>query len=429
MKKLILGLGALTLFAWNTMAYAAFVSGSNGALGAFNPSANTEVELPPDGILNYTTVNIPAGVTVTFKNNSANTPVYMLATGDVTISGVINASSIALDITKAGPGGFDGGHSAPPGSIGGKGMGPGGGGPGIPGTRAGGAGGGFGTDGTSYYSAVGGTSYGNATLLPLIGGSGGGGSGWYDANTGSGGGGGGAILIASSTSINVTGSISVDGRNGSTGTYYTFSDGGSGSGGAIKLVANQITGNGTISAKGGSGAAPGGYGRIRLEAYTNLRTAASSPPYSFGSPGNIFVTNAPNLRITSIAGITVPSSTTGSYSQPDVLLPSATVNPVTVGISSANIPPGTSVKVSVIPQYGNATSVNTTLAGTQQASTATASVTLTTNYTNVITAEATFTVVAMYFNGEEIDKIRVATRLGGNTETTYITKSGKEIRG
>ena len=45
----------------------AYNSGSTGADGAFNPVVDTEVVLPPDGIFNYTTVTIPAGVTVTFK--------------------------------------------------------------------------------------------------------------------------------------------------------------------------------------------------------------------------------------------------------------------------------------------------------------------------------------------------------------------------
>jgi len=59
----------------------AFNSGSTGALGAFSPATNTVVTLPADGILNYTTVTIPAGVTVTFQRNATNTPVTMLATG------------------------------------------------------------------------------------------------------------------------------------------------------------------------------------------------------------------------------------------------------------------------------------------------------------------------------------------------------------
>ena len=41
-------------------AQAQFSSGSTGADGALNPTVNTEVVLPPSGILNYSTVNIPA---------------------------------------------------------------------------------------------------------------------------------------------------------------------------------------------------------------------------------------------------------------------------------------------------------------------------------------------------------------------------------
>ena len=47
-------------------AQAAFNSGSTGADGALSPTVNTEIQLPESGILNYTTVNIPSGVTVKF---------------------------------------------------------------------------------------------------------------------------------------------------------------------------------------------------------------------------------------------------------------------------------------------------------------------------------------------------------------------------
>jgi hypothetical protein len=84
----------------------------------------------------------------------------------------------------------------------------------------------------------------------------------------------------------------------------------------------------------------------------------------------------------------------------------------------------------VIPQYGSATSVDAILSGTDQSSTATANVSLSTTFSNIVTAEATFTILqAMYWNGEEIDMVKVATRLGGGSETVYITRSGKEIPG
>jgi len=43
----------------------------HGADGALAPTVNTEITRPASGILNYTTVNIPAGVTVTFKKKNA----------------------------------------------------------------------------------------------------------------------------------------------------------------------------------------------------------------------------------------------------------------------------------------------------------------------------------------------------------------------
>src|SRR5207249_1058049 len=89
--SLIAYLGFVLLLLWTFPLYAqtTFSSGSNGSLGAFNPTSNTTVTLPADGVLNYTTINIPSDVTVTFTPNATNTPVTMLATGDVTISGTI----------------------------------------------------------------------------------------------------------------------------------------------------------------------------------------------------------------------------------------------------------------------------------------------------------------------------------------------------
>jgi len=84
------------LFAGGLLAIAgaaqAYDSGSTGADGAFAPQVDTTVQLPEDGIFNYTTVNIPSGVTVRYEKNATNTPVIILASGDVTIDGSINVS-------------------------------------------------------------------------------------------------------------------------------------------------------------------------------------------------------------------------------------------------------------------------------------------------------------------------------------------------
>lgn len=437
MKRLVILASILFLFLMGNANASSFISGSTGADGAFNPTANTELQLPPNGIFNFTTVNIPAGVTVTFKKNAANTPVYILATGDVTIAGTIDVSGENASSSipgKGGPGGFDGGYGGATGLSGGKGLGPGGGG-GASVNNCNAGGGGFAISGGPGYSTAGGI-YGNAAIVPLIGGSGGGGGGGFSDSSGyGGGGGGGAILIASSGTITLNGTIAAKGGSSSYNCCYISycPAGGGGSGGAVKLMANSISGNGAITATGGNLGSgrnnAGGAGRIRLEAYTINRTAGTDPPYTFGLPGSVFPAAAPVLRITSIGGVNVPANPTGAYNQPDIMLPSSTTNPVSVNISASNIPVGTTVTVSVIPQYGSSSNVNATLSGTEASSTASASVNLSTEYSNIITAHATYTLqTAMYYEGEKIDKVRVASMMGGQSETIYISESGREIK-
>lgn len=457
MKKMVLII-ALTMVSTGICSIAhAFSSGSTGALGPFNPTTNTEVELPADGILNYTTVNIPAGVTVTFKKNAANTPVYILATGDVTIGGTINVNGTdgnAMWPGKGGPGGFDGGLGGTINTPGGKGFGPGGGNPGAVSSTtqypsgAGGGGGGFGTsgangtnNGTYALGGTGGGTYGNMKMIPMIGGSGGGG-GAGSASTnptnqhrgGAGGGGSGSILIASSGTITISGSITANGGKGGNSSGGYAGGGGGGSGGAVKLMADTITGEGAISVNGGAGGTgytggAGGTGMIRFEANTITRVANTTPQYTYSYPGTVFVTNAPTLRITAVGGLNVPANPTGRYGSPDVTLPSTTTNPVTVNISATNIPAGTSVTVTAAPEYGSASTASAALSGTDASSTASVSLALSTAYQSIITASATFTIqTAMYWDEERIEKVRVASTMGGESETVYITESGKEIK-
>jgi len=81
----------LALAVWLAMVASAQVnSGSNGSDGALNPTAtNTVINMAdhPTGIYNYTSVNIPSYVTVTFIPNASNTPVVWLVQGNVTING------------------------------------------------------------------------------------------------------------------------------------------------------------------------------------------------------------------------------------------------------------------------------------------------------------------------------------------------------
>jgi hypothetical protein len=454
MRKTLLIITALaTITLYVASAAWGFNSGSTGADGAFNPASDTEVQLPADGVLNYTMVDIPAGVTVTFTKNADNTPVYILATGDVTVAGTIsvngtNASGIYPG--TGGPGGFDGGLGGTYTLPGGKGLGPGGGNPGTINASnygLGGGGGGFGGTGAlggGSGGGTGGSAYGNDKILPMIGGSGGGGGGGsgdasYKNSGGGGGGGGGAIVIASSGTITITGALTANGRNGASGSGTRASGGGGGSGGAIKLMADRITGEGTISASGGSGGPsnPGTYaggtgsvGRIRLEANTVTRTAATTPGYTYGHPGTVFIANVPALRITAVGGMNVPENPSGQYGSPDIVLPSSTTNPVTVDISATNIPVGTQVTVRATPEYGTATSVTSTgLTGTDASSTTSVSITISTSYQSILMAQATYTLQAsLYWDDEKIEKVRVAATLGGESEAVYITESGREIK-
>lgn len=139
--------------------------------------------------------------------------------------------------------------------------------------------------------------------------------------------------------------------------------------------------------------------------------------------------NPPSLAITSVGAQAVPPTATGAYNQPDITLDSTTTNPVNVVVSAINVPAATTVKVWVTPQYGASSSVNATLSGSDAASTATAAVTLSRTYANVITAETTFTVQqAFYLDGEKVDKIFVADTLGEGPSLYYITESGRRIK-
>lgn len=426
-----------------------FNSGSTGADGAFSPTTNTTLALPASGVFNFTTINVPSGVTLRFTRNTSNTPVTLLASGDVTIAGTIDvggarggdgafATILASNAGPGGPGAFDGGAGANGivSSIGGAGLGPGGG---IPGQRSGG-GGGFAAPGGNGSDSTGGPAYGTPTLLPLIGGSGGAGGGFgFGTTAAGGGGGGGAVLIASSGTLTFTGTILARGGDGGCGFQNA---GGGGSGGAVRLAATTVTGSGgTINVTGGGGCTPtgasggnGSVGRIRIEAFTpSAAINFSQVTPSIAQPTSVALASEPTLRITSVAGVATPAAPSGSFSSPDVTLPASTVNPVAVAINAANIPAGTAVTVRVRGQTGTGSSASATLAGTQTASTATASATIPTDQPSVITAEASFTLTAssgggpVYAGGEEVERVRVTASYGGASQVTYITKSGREI--
>ena len=258
---------------------------------------------------------------------------------------------------------------------------------------------------------------------------------------GSGGaGGGGAILIASSGTVNVTGTIYANGgTSGVSSGTGCGGNGGGGSGGAIRIVATTIgSGNGTIQATGGGqgggcayGGGNGGNGRIRLEAEIMQRTADTNPSRSFSAPGTVFVAGLPTLSITRVAGVDAPAQPTGNA---DITLPASTPNPVTVEFTTTGVPVGNTVKLTVIPS-SSATPVSATspaLTGTTANATASVSVNLPSG-PNVLQATVSYTVVAsvgdalgvQFAQGERVEKIELAAGMNGSSMTTLITVSGK----
>jgi hypothetical protein len=331
-----------------TMTGAAFAqpfdAGSTGADGALNITSNTALNLPANGIFNFTTISVAAGTTLTFNRNPLNTPVHLLATSNVTINGTIDVSGFVGSATaggRGGPGGFDGGYpgldaNTPPGA----GLGPGGAAGGIGCCSANTAGaGGYGVLGGHSSTTNKGAAYGSPLLVPLAGGSGGGGlagtPGW------GGGGGGGAILIGSNTRIDVI-SPGIIRANG--GPCNSINDG---SGGGIRLVAPLITGNGSLTA---DGPCYGGAGRIRVDT-TNRRafTLASNPTASIGANMSVFPTPIPRLDVIEAAGTNIPEGNPGPVS---IQLPFGSTTNRTVTVQARGFGASVPISVALTPDSG-----------------------------------------------------------------------------
>ena len=364
----------LVTFAPTLLPAADFVSGSDGSNGALNITANTLLPLPADGILKYTTITVASGATLTFARNALNTPVHLLATGDVQISGTIDVSSTApadgngrLVGGTGGPGGYDGGASGyiSPGNTrkAGSGQGPGAGKRGPNGSNGSGS---YATKGNTGRGENG-SVYGNALLIPLVGGSGGGGGDGADGIFG--GGGGGAVLIASNTKINVTGTIRADATAGTPGV---------GSGGAIRLVSPRVYGTGLLSAS--STNSWGGAGRLRVDSVikvepgdiTQKLALSYNGSITIGSTLVVFAPNNPRLDIIAINDENnnllqaIPQGTQGPVT---VTLPSGTGFNVKIvvaaqGFRADNTINTVNVNVAVIPESGTSVIYNGSITGT-----------------------------------------------------------------
>lgn len=331
------------------LSQASLIIPSDGSDGPFSPVADVEVDLSQavtglwdannnanaglgiyDAskwavVFKFTSVNIPEGVTVTFKNHPTHAPVVWLVSGSVSIEGTLNLDGqpglIGIDgiiNPEPGPGGFRGGAAGPDGS--GAGLGPGG--------------------GAVSRSGVYRSTYGNPQILPLIGGSSGGGQ----NNRTSGSGAGGAILIAAADTITIEGLITAHG-----GTAAPEHAADAGSGGAIKLIADQVLGSGTLNALND--------GRTRIETpllattLTSFPETVAVPP---ASPPTIWPpVNAPTVRIASIDGIAAPLDPQAPLqASADVVIQNN--SPVPIIMETTNFPIEGVVQLRVAQKFGPA---------------------------------------------------------------------------
>ncbi len=341
---------ALAVLAAGTLHAAPFSAGSDGSMGNLVINVNTNIDLPPDGVLRVISLTVNSGRVLTFNKNPLNTPVRILSQGDVLINGQIGVSAGHANggaPGRGGPGGFDGGfggYGLGTFTIGGDGTGPG------RGRRI---------EGAAYpyfHSAahvdnagLNTNKYGSALVVPLIGGSGGAGQ---DGNPGTGGGGGaGAILIASDTRITLNGTIDANGGNGA----------GGGSGGAVRLVAPIITGTGTFDVRGGGGFwANGSQGRVRIDcedryAFRSLRfqgrVTQGSQMFVDPPPGGV-------LNIIEAAGQTIPvPATTGVQ----VNLPAGSSQNRQVKIAGSGFTGNVPITVVVTPETGPSSTYDTVI--------------------------------------------------------------------
>ena len=219
----------------------------DGSDGAFNPTGNTTIS----GEKNYTSVFIPAGVTVTVTKCAK-----ILCQGGFINKGVISANGQGAlggyGYTGAGQPGQNAvnfGGSADSGeSVKALLM------TGFSGYAFGAGGGGGGQAASSGYA-------GGAGGLGGAGGNGGAGVRGESNRSGygvSGGNGGGGIVIVTNEFTNM-GSITANGNNGGNANRYAGAGGGGG-GGVIVVISNTVNSEGTISVTGGGGGANGGPG-------------------------------------------------------------------------------------------------------------------------------------------------------------------------
>lgn len=353
MKAQISSPTALAALLLATPAGAQTFNWSDQSDGALNITMDTEYVLPDDGVINATTVTVDSGATLTFRRNARNTPVVLLASGDIRVDGTIDVSgseNVGAVGGLGGPGGFDGGDAGVGTNPPGNGRGPGGGVPPTTGSCRGYGGyGGHTVQTRSDHGRI----YGTQLLIPLVGGSGG--SGASAALGYGGGGGGGAIILASRARIQIDGAVTSRGAR-SNDRYGC----GEGSGGAIRLLSPVVTGSGNVDVRPFRFGVPG---RIRVDtldprAAQTLTFRGTSSALTISSFMELEPMNVPSLRITSVAGQTIMPSMPSQ-----VLLPGTASPSQTVVVQADNFTGMETLEVVVTPVNGAASTFTQSFSG------------------------------------------------------------------
>lgn len=267
-------------------------------------------------VFSFDSVNISPGVVLEVEGSR---PFKLVASGELSVAGVIEASGFSAETQEIGP--YEGGPGGGAGGIDGTdpGDGPGGGGV-SPFENNGGGGGGFGgagarggvDDGEPEPPGLGGSAYGDLNAV-LQGGSGGGGA----SNVGGGGGGGAVALFGSTVQILSGAEVLADGGDGALGT--TGASGG-GSGGGILVRGESVTIAGLLAAAGGEGGeggccgngGGGGGGRIALQYRTLSLTGTTDVSGGISGPLSGAQSTEPFGAAGVVTKIGAPSATTGT---------------------------------------------------------------------------------------------------------------------
>ena len=378
-------------------------------------------------VFKYSSVQIDEGCTLKFVNHPSNPPVYWLVNGNVVIKGEINLDGdrgqdygdVGVTVcAKPGPGGFAGGLSMTYNSssqyyyYGGGGYGPGGATSQIRRKHPDylympsviGGGGSYATKGNSNSKRDGitnssdaGSLYGDETLLPLVGGSGGAGynGGNYDYTTltggGAGGAGGGAICIAVKGTVSLNGSIKARGNRGggyidgaNTSSFHFM--GGCGSGGAVRILADSVSGTGSIDVRSFGGTAEsigqdrgytirniydrsiGGSGRIRLDSNNitlcNRDFSSWNVMPSLGNSDSVVLWADAKITMLTLGGAALPEDPTYRQSGLNECVSFATAGERELVFRTENIPTDANVVVKVTPRQSSDTYTGTTVVAT-----------------------------------------------------------------